>query len=404
MSRNGQKAQRNGRRTVDPVAKLELHYRALEASFAAAENHELGELVVPNGNAQASVHRWFHLKEAYSCLLLERVLGETGLVGRRGLRILDPFVGGGTTPVSVADVESSGNLPTPVVYGIENNPFLHLVAATKTAALQKPPRSFVDLARSLAASVLRGTVPPADRPALSTFQREDFFDRTDLDQLLSLRTAIEMQEVAGRDPLETDLAKVCLGAIAEPVSHLRRDGRALRRVRKTNKPDAIEAFLERVDAIAEDLPNRPARFTGRILRGDGRSMSAVDGRFRPFDLIVFSPPYPNNIDYTEVYKLENWLLGFIRDSEQFADQRLATVYSHPSLKRSDPLPSADFAGEINSDLADLVAPIEKAVPSEDRYFDGRVRMIRGYGSRHVPHDAGGTIETQGRWPSRLCSR
>jgi DNA modification methylase len=35
------------------------------------------------------------------------------------------------------------------------------------------------------------------------------------------------------------------------------------------------------------------------------------GESADFDLILTSPPYPNNIDYSEVYKLELWLLGFI---------------------------------------------------------------------------------------------
>ena len=35
----------------------------------------------------------------------------------------------------------------------------------------------------------------------------------------------------------------------------------------------------------------------------------------PHDLAVFSPPYPNSFDYTDVYNVELWAMGYLRNSD-----------------------------------------------------------------------------------------
>ncbi|MGH2971553.1 MAG: hypothetical protein ACRDLE_05390 [Gaiellaceae bacterium] len=334
-------------------------------------------LVAPNGNAGAAVHRWFHLKEAYSSRLLGHLLREIAPSKTSELRILDPYAGVGTTAVSLADLVLRGELTRVCSYGIECNGFLHLVASAKLAALQRPPKSFVEYSRRLTAIALSSQTDEPEIPALSTFEDPDFFDREDLIQLLRLRDAILEEANRGQDPVATALANACLGAIIEPVSNLRRDGRALRYTQKRDRPPTIQAFLAKAKQVGDDLPQKPVRVVGRIIRGDGRRCEGIDGRFDPFDIIVFSPPYPNNIDYTEVYKLENWLLGFIEDQSSFAQQRMRTVYSHPSVLRPDPLPSIDLSTVENEVALAVIEPILASIPN-DRYLEGRRRMIRGY--------------------------
>ena len=87
---------------------LQRHYQLLQAGFPLEESGQYRTLVVPNGNSCAPVHRWFHLKEAYSCDLLRRVLSDTGLHNHLSLKVLDPFAGVGTTAVSLANFATRG--------------------------------------------------------------------------------------------------------------------------------------------------------------------------------------------------------------------------------------------------------------------------------------------------------
>jgi hypothetical protein len=371
----GRSIVRGGARLVS----LDDHYQSIERRLLVHGIPGYGQLVAPNGNSQERIHRWFHFKEAFSSRLLGRVLKDTELSGKRDIRILDPFAGVGTTLVSAADAVADGELRQATAYGIECNPFLHLVAAAKVAAMQRPPTGLLKLSRKLAATASRQSVGhEVELPALSTFQHPDFFDQAELQRLLLLREAISAEALAGASPDVITLCRVALGAVVEPVSNLRRDGRALRYVpEKSPRTTAIQGFLDKAEQIDQDLPRSRINVQGGVLAGDGRTLSPLDNRYRCFDLILFSPPYPNNIDYTEVYKLENWLLGFIADDKQFASQRLKTVYSHPSLLRSDPLPCSALSDAENQLVASVVAPLVEHLPA-DRYRAARTRMIRGY--------------------------
>lgn len=357
---------------------IEDHYRRVERNFTVESAAEYATLVIPTGNASAPIHRWFHLKEAYSHRLLQRVLKDTEVGSRKSIRVLDPFAGGGTTVASVVDAMTDGECEKAAVYGVECNGFLHLVASTKLCAAQQPPRDLAKVAEKVAATALDvRSSGEAELPALSTFRNERFFAPTDVRELVRIREAISDAERRGADPIAVGAMRVALGASVELVSNLRRDGRALRYTEKKARPTPTDAFMEKVRLIAADLPSRSIEVEGTVLRGDGRDLVGLAQAVGKFDLVIFSPPYPNNIDYTEVYKLENWLLGFITDSQSFTGQRLRTVYSHPSLLRPDPLPCAALSAEENDALLAVTAPLVRSIP-DDRYTEARRRMLRGY--------------------------
>ena len=356
----------------DPLARiaLEQHYRRIQGKFALAASGQYRFLVVPNGNSAAPVHRWFHLKEAFSCELLRQVISDTCLQDRPFLRVLDPFAGAGTTAVSLANLTTKRALRRVTFSGFECNPFIQLVGASKLAAVQTPTRTFGRLASKVAAAAYRGKVQTPPVPDLSTFHNASYFDKKDLDLLLRLRAAIDLEEFAGAKQEDVNLARLCLAATVEPVSSLRRDGRALRFVPAKVRARPIRSFLARAERIEVDMPAERVPVRGQIHLGDGRSMCSVPARPN-FDLVIFSPPYPNNIDYTEVYKMEGWLLGMFEDASAFVSQRLKTVHSHPSVKRE-----AEDETE-HGDVAEVVGPILNAVP-DDRYASQRNAMINGY--------------------------
>jgi hypothetical protein len=114
---------------------------------------------------------------------------------------------------------------------------------------------------------------------------------------------------------------------------------------------------------------------GVVFMGDGRCPQGVLPNDIRFDLVLFSPPYPNNIDYTEVYKLENWFLGLIDDNDSFRHQRLQSMRSHSSVRFPDLYYSEqDGYKEI---FDDVVNPMLDAIP-KNRDELSRRRLIRGY--------------------------
>jgi hypothetical protein len=311
------------------------------------------------------------MKEAYSNLLLPTICDQLSLP-IQGLAVVDPYVGSGTTAVSLAEIS---NFQPAEFYGAESNPFLHLVATAKFEALQNPPQDFDDFSGLVAATAVRSSTKlELECPGLSTLSRRDYISKNALEELLKLRQSIELHAPEA-SPEAVNLAKVCLGATVEPSTKLRRDGRALRFSPDKTPVRPAQEFLARTEAASEDLPVDPYPLTGEIKLGDARGDTLPSGASAA-GLVLFSPPYPNNIDYTEIYKMELWLLGFVSSGDEFADQRRQTVRSHPSLKTSDP---ALLHPESHcSAVDDVIAPILDLVPNGDRYSASRRRTVDGY--------------------------
>jgi hypothetical protein len=359
------------------VRDLDRFYASLQSRWPVSQRADYAGLVVPNGNGSSPVHRWFRMKEAYSCELVGSVLKATCLEHTASLSVCDPLCGSGTTGVSIAQAVAAGELDSASFTGLESNPYLHLLARTKLAAMRAPPAGFSALAQRVAATVARRAVEPAAVPPLSTFSESRYFSKDALCELLRLRAAISAERREGADALDVDLAMVCLGSIAESVSKLRRDGRALRY--EPDKPTIrpLSAFLEKAAEVEEDLPAAPVPVRADVHKLDTRIATHTLTDAGPFDLIVFSPPYPNNIDYTEVYKLEGWLLGYYTDQSAFAAQRWRTVRSHASLDfGDDAIGLGDGLREAAAALSDPL--IRAAAEGGGRYAAARQRTIRGY--------------------------
>jgi len=354
---------------------LSEHYSELEERFSVVEAPEMAMLVVPNGNAGRAFHRWFHLKEGYSCDLLDHVLVETGLAKRERLTILDPFVGGGTTLISAGEWALADEGRSVQAVGIERNPFLGFLSRTKAEAFVAG--EFEVAARP---QVKGGRVSV---PALSTFRHDDYFDAVQRDELIRLRQAIAREP----DGAARRMRMMALATSVEPVSRLRRDGRTLRRW--PDKPQALarEELDDRLARIHADLAGRKPvgleRVDLAVLEGDARDADCVLEEGFTADLVVCSPPYPNNIDYTEVYKLEAWFLGAYADRDAFREQRKRTLRSHPSVL-FDERPTR-FDDEQQLALDTLVAPVVAAVPP-GRYSKSRERVVEGY-----THDMADTL-------------
>lgn len=354
---------------------LSEHYGAVQQRWRVADASDTySRLVVPNGNADLPFHGWFHLKEAYSASLLSQLFKDTQYTPERAVRIYDPYSGSGTTLLSAMDyspqVEVSG-------LGVERNPFLFELSTAKILGRSRGRGLVRELSKTAedviaAYSLLASRSPQSiEIPPLATLGNEDYFPRVNVERLIALRNAIS--EVGS--PVCRAVLRVCLAASVEPSGRLRRDGRALRYMPSRIPRDPSSVFAERVAYVLRDLETSdPSSAEVAIKYGDGRTLPA-ESPGAPFDWIIFSPPYPNNIDYTEVYKTEAWVLGCYSSQEEFRGQRLSTVRSHPSIRFSQDFKYQSSAHKPAVDA--LIEPVLAAVPN-DRYKAGRVELITGY--------------------------
>jgi hypothetical protein len=289
-------------------------------------SNELKSLLQYEANLEEPIHRWFKFKESFSCRLIPHLLSEYFEHPKRRVAFLDPFCGVGTSLLAIEESLHERGVKEVALRGIEINPYLHYVATTKLAWDRYNPAYMIRAGKT----ALNGyaLIKKPSLPELSTIKNERFVNRENLYELLCLREKIKVI-ASGR--IERRPLLLGLAAATEKIFNLRKDGRALRYVKRSDEMSVKEEVFECWNAIAEDLQlgKRRGLSNYKVERGDGRRPDALYAHNR-FDFIMFSPPYLNNIDYTEVYKVEAWLLEFFTSGRQMLQQRRRTFRSHPS--------------------------------------------------------------------------
>ena len=292
--------------------------------------------------------RWLVFPHSFAAEFVEAVLTEWA-VGS-GDRLLDPFVGSGTTLVAARE----RGVPAT---GFDLSPLAVLAARTKVAELSGP--RLRDLWRAVAEPAPPGKRRSIGRDYPDLVRRALPGDRLErLDALMA-----RIQALDGEDA-ERDFFRLALLGVVPRFSDAVADGGWLRWRRDGAAAEGVEeAFLERAEAMIADLGSAPARGGGpwEARRADAREIPERDGSF---SAVITSPPYPNRHDYTRVFGIE--LLFAFLDEEENRALRRQTFHSHPEAKPR----RGDTRGyRAPEGLAERVA----------RVADGRIRrMLDGY--------------------------
>jgi SAM-dependent methyltransferase len=325
-------------------------------------------LVVAATNDRSPVHRWFRFKESFSADLLRVVLDDLE-PRRKKIRLLDPFCGVGTSLIASQELHAADYTITAT--GIERNPFIAFVARTKV----NWPRMDKQVLRELPPAILaRQTSTSPSLPQNSSFLTSRCITSHVTRRLLQVAQAIREH---GTTPSHEALLLGLASAI-EPLSRTRKDGRALRIVTKP-RTTISSVLAARWNSIVEDV-GLMQRSLGsvpvpEVLFGDGRRPALLGIPANSQDLVFTSPPYPNNIDYTEVYKLELWLLGYVKSASEFLQLRRQTFRSHPTSGLEDPC--KDFiAASRRGRLGSLLSPIVTRIADLEEPW--RRRVLLGY--------------------------
>lgn len=264
-------------------------------------------------------HRWYFVKEGFSPKLVQQAIDTDGV--RSGELLLDPFSGSGTVPLT-------GALAGLRTHAFEVNPFLRFLSSAK---LRKTSTTFF---KEASASVLRAMAKPTPSPleGYSTFTPGNRWNRW-LFPIPVLRTFESGRRAAAESsPDERALLKLALIGAAMDCCNATRDGKCLRYRKDWFDKEATparmrERFRTRAEVIAADLGEAPLPDSSTtVIQGDAREL--IGGMKEKFRLCVTSPPYLNSFDYSDVYRPELFLGGFVRSTKALMNVRLKTVRSH----------------------------------------------------------------------------
>lgn len=308
-------------------------------------------------------HRWYFIKEGFSPTLVEQAVMTDGV--RPGEVLFDPFSGSGTVPLT-------GALNGLQVRAFEINPFLRFLSATKLS--QASPSAF----RKTSRRILRETKKslPSTLEGYSTFTEGNRWGRWLFPKPVLRSFEAGRRLIAKIDEEHRDLLQMALIGAAMDCCNATRDGKCLRYKKGWTDCEATtsqfcERFTVRTEAIASDLATTPLNVAPScVAEGDARRLIVASPHDK-FRLCVTSPPYLNSFDYSDIYRPELFLGGFVESTKSLMKLRLETIRSHVQAKWE--LPTKNEFGTL---YQDCIANIQEC--TEDLWNPRIPKMVQAY--------------------------
>lgn len=314
--------------------------------------------------------RWYHFKEAFSPEIVVEIASRLQFAPQS---CLDPFGGSGTTALTC---QFLGIRPST----IEVNPFLADVIEAKLSSYEATELlDCLDHVANKRGSLRRRRLTRSvsgPKTLIEPGVGDNWvFDTEVAKEIFLLRDAI--------DTLPPDKAsfarlfRVLLGSYLVEYSncYVNGKGRRYRRNWRERRADAkliYPTFCEVAEEAARDIRLHKLRGTGEysLFRGDARHLVQSVG---PIDFAVFSPPYPNSFDYTDIYNLELWMLGYLSSWDENQSLRRSTLRSHVQIRHPDAVASLH---ENSRTLRNLLRTLE--LDSSSLWNRRIPKMILGY--------------------------
>ena len=262
-------------------------------------------------------HDWYNFVLGFTPTFPSYMLEREGISSEAGDIVLDPFVGSGTTQLvcKLRGIES---------IGIDANDFM-VFAAKQKLNWYLDARIISRLQQNVVAhySSAQDTLDWADnqliKERVSAIRPDTLEERYISDKPLLkaffLRDAIDSLQTTNE---YKDLFKFALSSVLVPVSNVKY-GPGFGISKAKDDVDVLSAFCKKMDLIIKDLSNlseQQKNTVSRTLLGDSRHLSEY---IEPnsIKLIVTSPPYPGDHEYTKHSKLELIFQGFATDISSF---------------------------------------------------------------------------------------
>ena len=157
-------------------------------------------------------------------------------------------------------------------------------------------------------------------------------------------------------------------------SNYKKSGNGLK-IRKTKKQevlvidDVYKYLLEEYNNIYEDISCKRHTSKSKIYNKSSLNMLS-DISENTISGIIYSPPYANCFDYTEIYKLELWFGNFVNDYSDLKNLRKKAIRSHLSSN----LVNDDYSIDNSPFLRNLIQKL-----NEKKLWDKKIPiMLKNY--------------------------
>lgn len=321
---------------------------------------DLRNHVTPRLLKSEPIHRWFWFPHSFSPQLLDEIL--KAYPQPPGAKILDPFVGAGTTVLRAKQLGYTA-------VGCDLSPLSIFVSQTKLQ-LYNPKRIEIAIRKM---SLKLNSLLKAENTGLgshlglwaNTKRIQRAFTRKEWQTLVFIYELIQAH-LGGM--IEKGLFLLAWLNVQQQISRAVPDGGWFRWVEKPNQSNQIfNLFIDEMNSFLSDVFEKDSlpNMNCTLYQIDSRNLSTLRGTF---DLLLTSPPYPNRHDYSRVFHLALLSLG-VSEAEVFS-LRYHSIRSHVEARAPEDLPSEKlpFTSTLKRCLKKFPSEIDHRIP----------RMIKGY--------------------------
>ena len=258
-------------------------------------------------------HSWFDIKEGYSTDLIKNVLLDLKIKKQDGY-IMDPFSGSGTSVLASSILGYKS-------IGIEVNPFLYFLSKIKCVNYSNKFNLLLSNFKKL--NIKKQSLSGVPKLSIS----KKLF-KNQLNEMMRIKNWINQI----KDKNCKELFFCAYLCSLDKASFAKKDGNGLKYPKNKVPQKFKDVFVNNLEKFIEDtkkikIERKPLIFKGNNLQI--LSQKSFKKKYKnKISLCVFSPPYANCFDYTEVYKTELWFGDFIKEYKDLRNLRNKTLSSH----------------------------------------------------------------------------
>lgn len=300
----------------DKYVELERKFKVI---YPESENATYTSLLNFSDDLNKPFQRWYRYKEGYSVELVEYLIKEY-INGKEGT-ILDPFSGSGSTLLAANYMGYSS-------VGFEVNPFSYFLSSCK---LDNYSKETIEMFKITYEKILKQAMEEFEVYLLPKLSISSKVFNDEIEKYyMTIGVIIEGDNI--KNEQVRNLLKIGWLACLEPLCNYRKAGNGLK-FKKYVKPriitveDARVMLLEEYQNIYIDLMKNREKNNVTLYNESCLNMGKYI-KNNSIDGIIFSPPYANCFDYTEIYKLELWFGKFVSEYSDLKKLRKNSLHSH----------------------------------------------------------------------------
>jgi DNA modification methylase len=296
------------------------------------EQKDWEELATFVPNKKLPVYNWFYYKEGFAADLVFKLIEKFAV--RKDTVVLDPFCGSGTTLLACKHL------------GLQSIGY-DVLPVSVFASYVKTRNYYTDKLRLAGHELFKAKFQKYRVDAPPIMYRA--FSKYALDDIIFFKRRIS--EIEDEDIRYFFLLGLVKAALA--VSYAWKDG-AVIKIKKKHSPPLRLMLNRTLKKMIKDLEKFKAQRAGVVVEQcDARIMNTGD---ESVDCIITSPPYLNQIDYTKVYAIENFIISSTRLAAQPAVRSYIGLKGEYDYLISDvelPLSAKAYFTDMNAVLEEM---------------------------------------------------